>query len=104
MLLECRIDDKTIIFIDAEASAGLDKGEGGDDFVPEKAIDNILKTTAVMAKRLSDLLAQESFMVSPPSRLAIDFGVRVDSLAAVSVSKTPEECQFRISLEWNLAR
>jgi hypothetical protein len=43
-------------------------------------------------------------VVSPPSRLAIDFGVRVDSLAAVSVSKTPEECQFRISLEWNLAR
>ena len=36
--------------------------------------------------------------------LAIDFGVRVDSLAAVSVSKTPEECQFRVSLEWHLAR
>jgi hypothetical protein len=104
MLLECRVDDKTVIYIDAEASAGLDKGGGGADFVPDKAIDNILRTTAGMAKRLSDLLGQETFVVSPPSRLAIDFGVRVDSLAAVSVSKTPEECQFRISLEWNLAR
>jgi hypothetical protein len=104
MLLECRVDEKTVIYIDAEASAGIDKGEGGDDFVPDKAIDNILRTTSAMAKRLSDLLAQETFVVAPPSRLAIDFGVRVDSLASVCVSKTPEECQFRVSLEWNLAK
>jgi hypothetical protein len=58
MLLECRVDDKTVIYIDAEASAGLDKGEGGSDFVPDKAIDNILRTTAGMAKRLSDLLGR----------------------------------------------
>ena len=104
MLLECRVDEKTVIYIDAEASAGIDKSEGGEKFVPDKAIDNILHTTAGMAKRLSDLLGQETFLVSPPSRLVIDFGVFVDSLAAVAVSKTPEQSQFHVRLEWHLTK
>jgi hypothetical protein len=55
-----------------------------------KAIDNILRTTAGMAKRLSDLLGQETFLVSPPSRLAIDGGAQVDAGAKVALNVEDE--------------
>lgn len=96
MLLESRIDDRTTILIDAEASAGIDKG-GSMSAHPDKVVPNGVTTVRAVAKAFADGLVGVEGL---PPELELSFSLRVDSHAVVSLSRNPNEGQFRVTMRW----
>lgn len=96
MLLEARLRDDTYILIDAEAAIGIDKGTG-EYHSPDEALDSILKLAGQVTGRLKELVEA----AGGPDRLSATFGIKVDGNAAVSVSRKPEDGQFRVTAEWS---
>lgn len=103
MLLETRIDD-AVIYIDSEASGGIDKSVFNGDFDPDRIVDNVVGVVGLMARKLSEAAGQASVSVMAPSRIEIRFGVKVDGNSVVAVARDAAEAQFQVMVEWSPGR
>lgn len=99
MLIESRLEG-TVLYIDAEASGGLDKGMLEGDFQPERVVENIIGVIGTISRKMSEAAAQASVAMLAPSRVELRFAVRVDSNSVVSVSRDATEGQFHVMVEW----
>ena len=100
MLLETRLDDGSKLFIDAATSGGFAKDSNLGDFHPDDALKNVVSVAAAVGKKLAGA-AQDAARSQPaPETLELTFGIKVDASAVVSVSKNPEDGQFRITARW----
>ena len=104
MLLETRLDDGSKLFIDAESAGGFSKDSNLGDFHPDKALDNVVRVAAAVGKKLAGAARDAARTQPAPEGLELSFGIKVDSAAVVSVGKTPEDGQFRITARWTAAR
>lgn len=99
MLIESRVE-ATTLYIDAEASSGIDKGVLVGDFHPDRVLENVVGLIGFAAQQLSEAAGQASVSVMPPSRIEIRFGVRVDGNSVVSIARKADDCQFMVTVEW----
>ncbi len=99
MLIESRVESG-ILYIDAEASGGIDKSVLSGDFDPDRVLENVVGLVGVVAGKLSEAAGQASVAVLAPSRIEIRFGVKVDGNSVVSVSRNATDGQFQVLVEW----
>ena len=100
MFLECRIDEETVIYIDAEAAGGVSKDQMANDFHPDQAIQNVVNLAAAVARKLSEAAAGGSVSIPAPMEISLDFGIRIDSDAVVSLSRNLPSSQFTVRVRW----
>lgn len=101
MLLESRLDEETTLFVDVEPAAGFAKDDGDYDFHPDQILDNVVKVSSIVARRLADSAnAMISEGKAPPSSLRLEFAIRVDGNSVVSLAPRPEWGHFRVTAEW----
>jgi hypothetical protein len=96
MLLESRIDDRTTIVIDAEAAGGIDKGALSVSGHPDRVVSNGISAIRALAKAFTEGFAGDGL----PPEMDLTFALRVDSNAVVSLSRRPDEGQFRVTMRW----
>lgn len=99
MLLESRIDDRYTLLIDCENLGGVDKNAAGSTGHPDRVLENTVKVIRAAAERLGQGLSMEQ--LPAPVSMEVNFGVRVDQNAAVSVARNPDDAQFRVTLRWD---
>ncbi len=100
MLLESRLSDGTQLFIDCETSGGFDKSDAASNFHPDDAVKNVCRVVGLVAAELSEAARTAASTKPAPSGIELDFTVKVDSKAAVSVGRNPEDGQFKIRVKW----
>lgn len=99
MLIESRVEEGTI-YIDSEASGGIDKSVLTGEFDPDKILENVVGLVGLISGKLSEAAGQASVAVLAPSRVEIRFGVKVDGNSVVSVSRNATDGQFQVLVEW----
>lgn len=101
MLLASRLDEHTTLYIDTEVAGGFAKGDSDTDFHPDQVLDNVVKVASIVARRLADAAAHDTAGAqSPPSRLTLAFGIKVDGASVVSVSSDISHAHFQVTAEW----
>jgi len=101
MLLQSRIDDDTVLFIDTEVTGAFGKGDDDLGFHPDAILDNVVKVSAHVARRLAEAAANATAGEdAPPSSLSLEFGIKVDSNSVVSVASDINRAHFRVRAEW----
>lgn len=100
MLLQSQLDAETAFYIDCEPVGGVNKEEMELDFHPDEALDHVVKIASGIAARLSDAVAESASMGRPPRRIDMDFSLKVDSNATVSVARSADGGQFRVKVCW----
>jgi hypothetical protein len=103
MLLEARIDQDTIVYIDAEAVGGFSKGGQIGGFLESETLDNVVRVATLVGRRLAETarLTGSVGATEGASTLDLAFAVKVDAGAVVSIAKTPDEGQFRVTARWS---
>jgi hypothetical protein len=99
MLLETRIDDKTTLVLDCESVGGIDKGTLSVTSHPDKVLTSTIAAIRAVGAQLGTAAQVES--AHPPDGMEVVFGVRVDSNAVVSLARSHETAQFRVTLRWS---
>lgn len=97
MLLECRVGEGSFIVLDAESTGGIDKSVTKIVSHPDQVVGQTLDAIRAIAGSFGAGVGDSA---ERPSTLEVQFGVRVDSNATVTVAKTPEQGQFRVTLRW----
>lgn len=97
MLLESRIDDRTILVIDAESVGGIDKGSLTVHSHPDKIMT---RTVEIIRAVATQVVAAVDVGAASPTEMEVDFAVRVDSNATVALSRKADEGQFHVTLRW----
>ncbi len=102
MLLQSYIDDTTCLNIEVEATGDFHKNEDeGGAFHPDKVLDNVVQVAALVARRMSDAASDAAASsATPPSRLTLTFGIRVDGAAVVSLASDLSKAHFQVKAEW----
>lgn len=102
MLLQSYIDESTCLNIEVEASGDFHKNDDeGSVFHPDKVLDNVVEVAALVARRMSDAASRAAASSdTPPSRLTLTFGIRVDAGAVVSLSSDISKAHFQVKAEW----
>lgn len=100
MLLQSRLDHKTVLLIDTEAVGGVNKDEMEVHFHPDDALDHVVQIATGIARNLAVTAAGAESTVPKPMALDVDFGLKIDSNATVAVARTPESGQFRVRVRW----
>ncbi len=101
MLLESHLNKDTILYIDVEPMQGFAKDEGTHDFHPDQVLENVVKVSTLVAQQLAETAAAASEGAhQTPSRLTLEFGIKVDLNAVVSLAPKPGESHFKITAEW----
>ena len=100
MLLESRLSDDTVLLIDCETVGGFDKSDATSDFHPDEAITNVCKLAGDVAMELSRTTSAAAKGKPSPAGLELSFSIKIDSKAAVSVARTPNDGQFRVRVRW----
>lgn len=101
MIIECRIDEKTKVLVDAEAASSISKDETGLDYHPDDIFKHVTTAAVVVAKKLAEAVAQTAEAFPAPSTVQIRFGVKVDDSSVVTVCRSPESAQFQITATWS---
>ncbi len=99
MLLESRIDDRYTLLIDCENMGGVDKNAAGGVGHPDRVLDSAVKVIRAAAERLGAGLSVEG--TPAPVTMEVNFGVRVDQNAVVSLARNPDDAHFRVTLRWD---
>lgn len=90
MIIESRVNAKTVLLIDCESSGAIEKGEGGGESDPDRVIHNLRLTLSTVANELS------AGLDVPPNRsIEVEFAVKVAQTGVVAIGQRPEEGQFR---------
>ena len=100
MLLESRLSDDTALFIDCETVGGFDKSQNDLDFHPDQAIENVCRIAGSIAAELAAAARGAASTKPSPAGLELEFSVKVDSQATVSVARSPDAGQFRVRVRW----
>ena len=98
MLLESRLDNRTTLVIDAESVGGIDKGALSESGHPDRIVESAVRMIRIVAGRLGEAAQVEGG--AAPTSMEVTFAVRVDSNAVVSMARTPDDGQFRVTLRW----
>lgn len=105
MLLESRLDADTTLFIDVEPTPGFAKDEGTLGFHPDQILDNVVKVSTLVAQMLASAgAATQGETAAAPTLVSLEFGIKVDGNAVVSLAARPDWAHFRIKTEWSPAR
>lgn len=99
MLIESRVESG-IVLVEAEASSGIDKSSIAADCEPDRIVDNVVALVGTFTRALAESASQGALALPSPARLEIRFGVRVDGNSVVSIGRTPEGCQFHVTVAW----
>jgi hypothetical protein len=100
MLLEARIDPKTVVYIDAETAGGFAKGGDIEGFNEEQALDNVVRVATLVGRRLAETAGLTSAGADGPTSLDLCFAVKIDGNSVVSIAKNPDGGQFRVTARW----
>lgn len=101
MLLESRLDEDTLLYIDTDVTGGFSKGDDEMGFHPDQILDNVVKVAAVVASRLAEAGAHSTERSgAAPSRLSLAFGIKVDGSSVVSVASDISSAHFQVTAEW----
>jgi|GEM_PF-2202982 len=100
MLLESRLADDTPLFIDCETVGGFDKSDAGTDFHPDDAIKHVCTIAGQVANELAKAARAAAGAKPSPGGLELEFAVKVDSKATVSVARNPNDGQFKVRVRW----
>jgi len=100
MLLESRLQDGTALFIDCETVGGFNKSETAGDFHPDDAVTHVCKLAGEVAMELCRTTTAAAKGKPSPSGLELEFAIKVDSKAVVSVARNPMDGQFKIRIKW----
>lgn len=98
MLLESQLNDRLTLLIDAESVGGIDKGSLTVTSHPDRIVPRTVEMIRAVAERLGEAGVVDA--VTPPSTMEVAFAVRVDSNSHVSIARTPDDGQFRVTLRW----
>ena len=93
MILESHIGDKHVLPIDCESDSGLNKGGNARSAHPDKVVENMGVIIGLLHAELSRAAAAAGVTDGE-----IEFGIRVDMGANVSIAKVPSEGQLRVKL------
>lgn len=99
MLLESRLSEKLVLYIDAESVGGVDKSQLAVSADPDHILRNTVAAVRAAAEQLGEGLNTQGRPA--PVTMEVHFGIRVDSNAVVAIARTPEEGQFRVSFRWD---
>ena len=97
MLLESRLDERTILVIDAESVGGIDKGGLTVHSHPDKVMP---RTVEIIRAVAGQLVAAVDASGATAAEMEVSFAVRIDSNATVALSRKPDEGQFHVTLRW----
>lgn len=102
MLLQSYIDENTCLHIEVESSGDFNKGsEESEAFHPDRVLDNVVAVAALVARRMSEAASKSAASSdTPPSRLELTFGIRVDGGAVVSLASDLNKAHFQVRAEW----
>lgn len=96
MLLQTELADGTEIYIDCETTGGFDKDSATLDFHPDDAAKNVVKIATAVAQDLRAVAAG----AGDGTTLEVEFSVKIDSKAVVSVGRNAADGQFQIRLRY----
>lgn len=99
MFLESRINEKLTILVDAETVGGLDKSQFNVNADPDHILDNAMAVMAVCAEKMGAALSTAG--KAAPVLMELRFGIKVDSNAVVSISRSLDEAQFQVTFRWD---
>lgn len=100
MLIENRLDEETSVFIDVEIAGGFARGEDDYGFHPDNILDNVVKVSSLVAAKLADSAQAAAEHHTKPSRLALEFGLKVDANSVVSIANNSQAAHFKVVAEW----
>ena len=100
MLLETRLPGDVALYIDCETVGGFDKGGGMGGFDPDEVVQNVVKTATGLAAALAASATGAAEARPVPANIELEFGLRVDSNAVVSVAQNPAAGQFKVKVRW----
>ena len=101
MLLESRLSNDTVLFIDCETVGGFDKSASSDDlFHPDEALRHVCRIAGQVASELAASAREAAGTKPAPAGLELEFSVKVDSRATVSVARSPDAGQFKVRVRW----
>lgn len=98
MLLESRINDRSTLTIDAESVGGIDKGGTSVQSHPDKLLPNLLVAIQGVAENIGEAFDVDT--AYPPAEMEVSFTLRMDSNSIVSVARSAEAGQFKVTLRW----
>lgn len=102
MLLVSQLDEDTALYIDAEVVGGVDKGEMETFFHPDNTLDDVVKIASGIGARLAATAERSAAASPPPQRLEMEFALKVDSNATISVARSLDAGQFRFRVIWGV--
>lgn len=100
MLLESRLSDDTALFIDCETAGGFNKSDATSNFRPDDALRNVCKIAGDVAGELAASARAAAGAKPAPGGLELEFSLKVDANACVSVARSPEGGQFKVRIRW----
>jgi len=95
VLIETNISSDRRILIDVEATGGVQKDDL-DPHHPDDIIPSAISLAEGVIKQLANIAKKDGV-----SKLSVTFGVRVDGNSMVSIARSPERGQLKISAEWS---
>ena len=99
MLLESHLTDRLVLLIDCENQGGVDKNAAGSGAHPDEILDNAVTIIQAAAERLGAGLSLAG--AAAPVTMEVEFGVRVDANAVVSLARNPADAHFKVKLRWD---
>lgn len=94
MLLESYVSEKKVLVFDTEVVASLDKGGTSVTGHPDKILPSILEAIQVVNESLRPAIASAQNALE----LEVEFGLKVDSNAVVSIARQSHDAQVVVRL------
>lgn len=98
MRVEARINGQELL-IEVPSGAGIDKGGIARSADPNDLLTNVSGLVRTVASQLGRALDLEAHV--PPVAMEVQFSVRVDDKAFVSIGMTPSEGQFLVTIKYD---
>lgn len=95
MLLESQLPNRTTLVFDAESVGGIDKGALTVQGHPDKIVPRAVEVIRALATELAGVAA-----IAEAPDIEIAFTVRVDSNAVVSIARSADEGQLRVTMRF----
>lgn len=102
MLVVSKLDDNTALYIDAEAVGGVNKAEMEVFFDPDETLDDVVKIASGIGARLAAAATASAQANPAPRTLEMEFALKVDSNATISVARNLDVGQLRSRVVWTI--
>jgi hypothetical protein len=100
MLLCTQLDEKTDLYVDCETTGTFDKSQTSLDFHPDDAIGHVVTIATGVASKLQAMAAG----AGGDAEIDVEFGIKIDSNAVVSVARNTNDGQFRVRVRYGAQR